>query len=93
MLLLLENNSGKIIDIQDVPGSLSVNGMMSDYSFSFYELEDGESAVLSITLPEVALEMNQITSPQEIKEINIGFEIRNDRQMIDEPTVTMAFEE
>lgn len=93
VLLLLENNSGKIIDIQDVPGSLAVNGMMSDYSFSFCELEDGESAVLSITLPEVALEINQITSPQEIKEINIGFEIRNDREMIDEPTVTMAFEE
>ena len=39
------------------------------------------------------MEMNQITSPQEIKEINIGFEIRNDREMIDEPTVTMALEE
>ena len=73
--------------------SLSVNGMMSDYSFSFNELKDGGSAVLSITLPEDALEMNQITSPQEIKEIKVSFEIHNDREMIDEPTVTMAFEE
>ena len=93
VLLLMENNSGNTLDIRDVPDSLSVNGMMSDYSFSFNELKDGGSAVLSITLPEDALEMNQITSPQEIKEIKVSFEIRNDREMIDEPTVTMAFEE
>ena len=44
LLLLAENNSGKTISINDDYGSLSVNGVMTDYSFYGQELANGEAA-------------------------------------------------
>ena len=75
-LMLAENNSGKTISVNDVYGSLSVNGFMTDYSYYSQELEDGESAVLKIKLWESSLEENQITSTLDIREIEIAFEIK-----------------
>ena len=78
--------------IDDAYDSLSVNGFMTDYSFSGQELADGESAALVIQLWESSLEENQIASVAEVQEIEMGFEIKEGYTTIDEPTVTMAFE-
>lgn len=72
MYLLAENRSGKTLTIGDQYGSLSVNGYMTDYMGFSQELEDGESAVLSVWLWGDSLEKNQITSPEEIQEIEFN---------------------
>lgn len=90
LLLLAENNSGKTISINDDYGSLSVNGVMTDYSFYGQELANGEAAALVIRLWETSLEENQITSAADVQEIEMSFDIREGYTTIDEPVVTIA---
>ena len=92
VLLLAENTSGRTLTIDDTYDSLSVNGYMTDYSFYSAELADGESAALEIRLQESSLEENQIASVSDISEIEVGFEIKADRDIIDEPTVLIQFD-
>lgn len=90
VLLLAENKSGKKLIIDDVYDSLSVNGFMTDYSFYSKELADGECAVLEIKLWESSLEDNKIGSVFDVKEVEVGFEIKEGHNTIDEPVVTIA---
>ena len=92
VLLLAENHSGKTLTIADVYDSLSVNGVMTDYSYYSQELGDGASAALIVKLWESSLEENQITSPADIQEIEVSFEIKDGCTAIDEPTLTLTFE-
>ena len=91
VLLLAENNSGKTLTIDDVYDSLSVNGYMTEYSYYSQELKDGGAAALVIQLRESSLEENQISSPSDVQEIEIGFEIKEGYTAIDEPTITLFF--
>lgn len=92
VLLLAENHSGKTLAIADVYDSLSVNGVMTDYSYYSQELGDGASAALIVKLWESSLEENQITSPADIQEIEVSFEIKDGYTAIDAPTLTLTFE-
>lgn len=92
VLLLAENHSGKTLTIADVYDSLSVNGVMTDYSYYSQELGDGASAALIVKLWESSLEENQITSPADIQEIEVSFEIKDEYTAIDAPTLTLTFE-
>lgn len=92
VLLLAENHSGKTLTIADVYDSLSVNGVMTDYSYYSQELGDGASAALIVKLWESSLEENQITSPADIQEIEVSFEIKDGYTAIDAPTLTLTFE-
>ena len=92
VLLLAENKSGKTLTIDDVYDSLSVNGFMTDYSYYSKEIQNGESAVLEIKLWESSLEDNKIASVSDVKEIEIGFEIKEGRNILDKPTITISFE-
>ena len=92
VLLLAENHSGKTLTIGDVYDSLSVNGVMTDYSYYSQELGDGASAALVVKLWESSLEENQITSPADIQEIEVSFEIKDGYTAIDAPTLTLTFE-
>lgn len=91
VLLLAENKSGKTLTIDDVYDSLSVNGFMTDYSYYSKELADGECAVLEIKLWESSLENNNISSASDVKEAEIGFEIREGSNTIDEPVIKISF--
>lgn len=91
VLLLAENNSGKTLSVGVVYDSLSVNGVMTDYSCDSQELQNGESAALVIRLKESSLEANQIASASDVKEIEMGFEIEEGRTTIDETTLTLQF--
>ena len=93
VLLLAENSSGKTLTISDVYDSLSVNGFMTDYSYYSQDLEDGQSAVIAITLWESSLADNQIASVSEIQEIEFGLEIKEGYTAIDEPTLTLVLGE
>lgn len=92
ILLLAENTGKNTLSIDDVYDSLSVNGYMTDYSYYSQEIKSGESAVIEIKLWESSLEKNNIGSVSDIKEVEIGFEIKSGRDTIDEPTVTILFE-
>ena len=72
--------------------SLSVNGFMTDYSYYSKELADGECAVLEIKLWESSLEDNKIGSVSDVKEVEIGFEIKEGRNTIDEPVIKILFD-
>lgn len=92
ILLLAENTGKNTLSIDDVYDSLSVNGYMTDYSYYSQEIKSGESAVIEIKLWESSLEKNNIGAVSDIKEVEIGFEIKSGRDTIDEPTVTILFE-
>ena len=91
MYLLAENQSGKTLTIGDQYGSLSVNGYMTDYMGFSQELEDGESAVLSVWLWGDSLEKNQITSPEEIQEIEFTLEVKDGYTTVDESKLTIQY--
>lgn len=90
-LLLVENNSGKTLTIDEVYDSLSVNGFMTDYSFYSHEIKNGERAVLKIYLLESSLEENKITSASEITEIELDLEIKEGRNEFDNPTIKITY--
>ncbi len=92
VLLLAENKSGKTLSVEDVYDSLSVNGFMTDYLCYGQELADGECAVFEIELEESSLEENGIASASDVKEVEVGFEISDENDVIDEPVVTISFE-
>lgn len=92
VLLLAENNSGKTLVIEDAYDSLSVNGFMTDYLCYSKEIKNGESAVLDITLEESSLEDNKIVSVADVKEVEVGFEIREGHNTIDEPKLKISFD-
>ncbi len=92
VLLLAENKSGKTLSIEDVYDSLSVNGFMTDYLCYGLDLADGECAVLEIELDESSLEDNKIASASAVKEVEVGFEIEDENDTIDEPVITISFE-
>ena len=91
MYLLAENRSGKTLTIGDQYGSLSVNGYMTDYMGFSQELEDGESAVLSVWLWGDSLEKNQITSPEEIQEIEFTLEVKDGYTTVDESKLMIRY--
>ena len=55
------------------------------------ELEDGESAVLSVWLWGDSLEKNQITSPEEIQEIEFTLEVKDGYTTVDESKLTIQY--
>ncbi len=91
MYLLAENRSGKTLSVSDQYNSLSVNGYMTDCIGFAQELEDGQAAVLSIWLMSSSLEQNQITSPEEIQEIEFTLEVKDGYTTVDEAKLTIQY--
>ena len=93
VLLLAENNSGRTLTIDDAYDSLSVNGYMTEYAFDKQELADGKSAVLAIKLWGSSLQANQVTSPSDIQDVEVGLEILGGSAALDQPTLTLQFDQ
>lgn len=92
LFLLITNNSGKTISIDDAYDTLSINGYMTDYYFSAVELDNGRSAMLKIELLESSLENNKIESVDDITEAEIKFIIEDEHYNdIDKPILKMTF--
>ncbi len=91
-MFIVENKSGKTISIDDQDDSLSINGVMSDYILFSEEIENDTIAVLKIELDESSLKENKITSAADIKEIEVGLEIEDDNDNVDEPTIKVSYE-
>ena len=90
VLLFAENHSGNTIKIEDVYNSLSVNGFMTNFSCPTMEIEDGERGILEIQLWGYSLEDNQIQSASDITEVEVSFEIKEGRNVIDTATIKIA---
>ena len=93
VLLLAENSSGRTLAIDDAYDSLSVNGYMTEYAFDKQELADGKSALLAIKLWGSSLQANQVTSPSDIQEVEVGLEILGGSAALDQPTLTLQFDQ
>lgn len=91
VLLYAENKSGKTISIDDVYDSLSINGYMTDYSFSSIEIPNGEFGLVEIELWESSLEDNMISTVSDITTMEFGVEIKEGYDSIDEPTLTINY--
>lgn len=90
-LLYAENNSGKTISIGDAYDSLSINGYMTDYSFSSIEIPNGEFGLVKIKLWESSLEDNKISTIADIRTMEFRVEIKEGYDSIDEPTLTINY--
>lgn len=91
VVLLIENNSGKRIWVDDVYDSLSVNGFMMEYLFADTEIDDGDCAVIEIDLYDTSLKKSKITSISDITEIEMGLSIVADNRKLDEPKIVITY--
>lgn len=91
VLLYAENNTGKTISIDDVYDSLSINGYMTDYSFSSIEIPNGDFGLIEIKLWESSLEKNNISTVADITTMEFGVEIKEGYDSIDEPNLTINY--
>lgn len=78
ILLLAENKSGRAIVLDDEYDSFSINGLMSDCSFSSTSLEPGQCGLLEIHIYEYMLEDSGITKAADIENFEITFELEDD---------------
>ena len=74
-LMLIENNSGKDISVDDEYNSVSVNDIPTSYRFSGIEVKDGEVGRLMIRLNDDSLEENGIISAENVEYISIDLEL------------------
>ena len=90
-LLLVENNTGAPIRVDEQYESLSVNGMMTDDYFQGTLIENGMSGVVDITLEERSLEKNKIAAPEDVTELEIGIEVWQERDIVSEQTLHITY--
>lgn len=91
VLMLVENTSGNTITISEVYDSFSVNGFATDLWFFDLEVNNEESSVMILEVPDTYLEGTEVTSASDVEEIEVGFEIEEGYTTIDEPTITLQF--
>lgn len=92
MLLLVENNSSEVIKVDDVYDSLSVNGFMTDYIVYSTKVPVGRCAMIDVKIQDSSLEKNGITQIEDITEVEISFEIEDDRRKtIAEPKLSIQY--
>lgn len=85
--LLVENNTPGEITVQVATDSFSLNGYMMDCLSSPVTLESGASGVLKIQMWGPDLEENAIGSASEVSELEVGLELWQDSQLLEETTV------
>lgn len=91
LLLLAENGSKKAVRVDVGYDTLSVNGYMADFYCYGMMLAPGKSGVLDVQLEGGSLAENGITEIEDIKNIELTFDIDDDRyHEIASPTVTIA---
>lgn len=92
LLLLVENSSGKALNVDDKYDSLSVNGYMTDYFCGTAELNSGETQVLKIRLDGDSLAKNKIEDISGIENVEFTVRMRdNDYNDIDSSAVKITF--
>lgn len=78
MYLICENKTGDMIQLSDDYDSLSINDMMTDYSYFGNDIAAGSCGVMEIRLYDEALKKNKISSEDDIEKLEITLKILND---------------
>lgn len=89
--LLIENNSGKTIIINDVYGSVSVNNIMTDYMWNSVTVNEGEYGTMILSLQRNSLEENGIMTVSDISNVEVEVEISEDYDVLDDVKLNMTF--
>lgn len=91
ILLLVENNSGTTLTVDNMIDILTVNGYTGGCGCYGKKIENGESAVLEIQLYPYTVEEENISSVSDVKDIEIRLDIKEDSKIIDDPVVKISF--
>lgn len=91
LLLLVENGSTEELCFDIIDDSISINGYMTDFLCFSNWVVPGNSAVLKVELDGPSLEKNGIAKLEDITEIELSVEVRdNDYNTVADPVITFA---
>ena len=91
VLVLVKNESGKSVNIDDGYGDVYVNKLKISSLCASQSTKSGGYALMDIQLMDYDLEANGLDMSN-ITEVSIKFEIRDtDYNKVDEPTVTLTY--
>ncbi len=89
VLLLAENTGSNAVEVEIPWKTLSINGFMVDYYGQTWELQPGQCAMMEIDLYNDDLEDIKITEVSQITQVEFKLEIKEGRNLLEEPTITM----
>ena len=89
VLLLAENNSNDIIELNIPFKDLSVNGFMVDYYGSVWELQPGQYALMEIQLSKRDLEQIKVTEANQITQVEFTLKINQGETLLDESKIIL----
>jgi len=91
LLLLVENGTSERLTFDIDYDSVSVNGYMTDFLCYGRTVAPGGSGVVDVALDGSSLEENGITEPEDIEEVELTVEARNDDyETVAKPVVTVT---
>ena len=92
LLLLVQNNAGRTIKLDDVSNSLSVNDFMVSYIFYTQTVEDGDWVAIDVELQGYSLEDVKISLPTEIQTLELGISIKTENyKELDTADICLTF--
>lgn len=90
VLLLVENSTKQPLSFDTEYNSVSVNGYMTNFIDYSKKISPGRAAVLDVELQGYSLEENGIAAPEDITEVELTLEVKNDNyKTIASPVVTV----
>lgn len=92
LLLLVQNDAGRTIKLDDVSNSLSVNDFMVSCIFYTQNVEDGDWAAVDVELMGYSLEDIKISLPTEIQTLELGISIKTENyKELDTADICLTF--
>lgn len=92
LLLLVENGTKRPLSFDAKYNSVSVNGYMTSFIDFSKKVSPGRAAVLDVELQGCSLEENGITGLEDITEVELTIEVKNDNyKTVASPVVTASF--
>ena len=92
-MLLAENTGEDVLDLSIAYDTLSVNGFMVDYFGSSWELQPGQFAMMEIKLYGDDLEEINVTSVDQITQVEFELEIEQNGSDAGSSTIIMDLEQ
>lgn len=89
--LLVENNYGETIIIDDVDNSLSVNNFMVDSWLYSMEIPNGGMAAMDLEFAVSSLEEMQLNDPENIENIEFKLRIETEKEKIGDAEIKITY--
>ena len=92
LLLLVQNNAGRTIKLDDVSNSLTVNNFMVSCIFYTQNVEDGDWVAVDVELMGYSLEDIKVSLPTEIQTLELGISIKTENyKELDTADICLTF--